>query len=190
MDRAIYPVALELRQEGSRRTIRGRFRYGVMATMSDRGRVRKETFKPRAFSYAVDNADSEIHLLRGHTFDQPLASKRAGTLALEDTEDALTFTATLPEVDDQPTFMRDTLKMIGAGLVGGISPGFRVPPKDTVPGAETLEPEPGNPDVAVRVINAAVLYELSLVTRPAYPDTEVDLRHRAAPVPGRVRLWL
>ena len=28
----------------------------------------------------------------------------------------------------------------------------------------------------IRVINAAVLYELSLVTRPAYPGTEVEER--------------
>ena len=188
-EHAIYPVeALEVRQEG--RTIRGRFRYNVRATMSDRGRVRKEEFRPRAFGYAVENAESEVHLLRGHTFDQPLASKRAGSLRLTDTDEALEFEATLPEPADQPGYMRDTLNMIRAGLVGGLSPGFRVPPRETVPGAETIEPEPDNPDVAIRVINAAVLYELSLVTRPAYPETEVDVRQWALAPVRRRRIWL
>ena len=184
----VFPIeALEVRQEG--RTLGGRFRYGSTATMSDRGRVRKESFAARAFSFAVDDPEREIHLLRGHSFDQPLASKRAGSLRLVDTDEALEFEATLP--DEQPTFMRDTVSMIRAGLVGGISPGFRVPPRDVVPGAEALEPEPGNPDVQVRVIRAAVLFELSLVTRPAYPDTEVDLRQwRPATAPGRRRWWL
>ena len=110
---------------------------------------------------------------------------------LDDADDALSFEATLPDPDDQPTFMQDTVRMVRAGLVGGISPGFRVPPREVVPGAETIEPEPGNPDVAIRVINAAVLFELSLVTRPAYPDTEVDLRSFGTERPARRRcLWL
>ena len=190
MEYRIWPAdGLEIRQDG--RSIRGLFRYGTLATMADRGKIRKETFKSRAFSFAVDSPESEIHLLRGHSFDAPLASKRGGTLRLADTDEALEFEAMLPEEARQPVYMRDTVNMIRAGLVGGLSPGFRVPPRGTVPGAETIEPEPGNPDVAIRVINAAVLYELSLVTRPAYPDTEVDLRHQADPAPvRRRRLWL
>ena len=189
---AIYPIdGLEVRADGGRMRISGRFAYRATATMSDRGRVRKERFEPGAFRFAVEDPERDIHLLRGHSFDAPLASKRAGTLELVDADDALTFTATLPEPDEQPTFMTDTVRMIKAALVGGISPGFRVPPADVVPDAERIEPEPGNPDVGVRVIRAAVLFELSLVTRPAYPETEVDLRawKPAAPA-GRRRLWL
>ena len=51
--------------------------------------------------------------------------------------------------------------MIRAGLAGGVSPGFRVPPASVVANAEAFEPEPGNPGVQVRVINQAVLHELS-----------------------------
>ena len=80
--------------------------------------------------------------------------------------------------------------MIGAGLMVGVSPGFRVPPLDVVPGAETLEPEPGNPGVSIRVIREAVLTELSIVTRPAYPDTGVATRAAAPGAgPGPVRRW-
>ena len=110
---------------------------------------------------------------------------------LVDGDDGLEFAAELPAEGDQPTYMQDVLKELQAGLVGGISPGFRVPPADVVPDAEKLEPEAGNPGVMVRVIRAAVLFELSLVTRPAYQDTKVDLRHQADPAPAqRRRLWL
>ena len=77
------------------------------------------------------------------------------------------------------------------GLVGGISPGFSVPPASAVPNAEELIPEPGNPGVQIRVIRQAVLFELSLVTRPAYPETDVDLRAQTtAGTVWRRRPWL
>lgn len=187
--RTVYP--LEIRQSG--RTIKGRFQYGSTATMSDRGKARKERFAPRAFSYAVDDPEREIHLLAGHSFDRPLASKRGGTLELEDTAEGLSFSATLPEEGEMPTYMVDMLKQIRAGLVGGVSPGFRVPPASAVSNAEELIPEPGNAGVLIRQVNQAVLFELSLVTRPAYPETDVEMRrlvererHRG----GRLRRWL
>ena len=165
---------LEYRQRG--RVLSGAFRYGVTATMSDRGEVRKESIDAGAFSYAIKDQEREINLLAGHDFAFPLASKRAGSLLLDDDRDRLAFRATLPPENRQPTWMRDTVLSVQAGLVGGISPGFRIPPASTVPDAETLEDEPGNPGVKIRRIRAAVLFELSLVTRPAYPDTEVDVR--------------
>lgn len=170
---------LEYRQRG--RTLSGSFRYGSRATISDRGDIRKETIDSGAFSFAIEDREREISLLSGHDFAQPLASKRAGSLVLDDEDRALTFRATLPPENRQPTWMRDTVLAVQAGLVGGISPGFRVPPATAVQDAEVLEDEPGNPGVKVRRIRAAVLFELSLVTRPAYPDTEVDIRQFQSP---------
>ena len=37
-----------------------------------------------AFAFAVEDEAREIHLLSGHSFDRPLASKRRGTLRLDD----------------------------------------------------------------------------------------------------------
>ena len=37
-------------------------------------------------------------------------------------------------------------------------------------------PEPGNPSVQIREVNEAVLIELSVVARPSYTDTTLDLR--------------
>ena len=105
-----------------------------------------------------------------------MARKRNNSLELEDTDDALLFRAVFPPEGEQPSYMRDFLLEMRAGLVGGISPGFNVPPAAVVPGAETLMPEPGNPGVSIRNIAQAVLFELSGVTRPAYTSTELDLR--------------
>ena len=91
--------------------------------------------------------------------------------------DALSFEAALPPVSQQSTPMRDALLDIQNGLLAGISPGFRVPPRDVVPDAENFVPEPGNPGVEIRIINQAVLFELSLVHRPTYKETSVELRH-------------
>ena len=191
--RAIFEVLdLELRQRGGGRVMSGRFPYRSRATVSDRGRVRKEEFRARAFGFAVEDETREIHLLAGHSYDRPLASKRRGTLKLKDGDDGLRFEADLPEEAEQPSWMTDTVRALNAGLIGGISPGFRVPPPSAVPGAEELIPEPGNPGVQIRVIRQAVLFELSLVTRPAYPATEVDLRADVLPGAGvaRRRVWL
>ena len=149
-------------------------------------------FLQRAFAFAVEDEAREIHLLSGHSFDRPLASKRRGTLRLKDRDDGLRFEADLPEEAEQPSWMRDTVLALQGGLVGGINPGFSIPPVSAVPDAVELIAEPGNPGVQIRVIRQAVLYEMSLVTRPAYPATEVDLRAQNAD-PGRVwrrRPWL
>ena len=195
--RAIFEVLdLELRQRGGGRSLSGRFPYRSTATVRDRGRVRKETFGLRAFAFAVEDEAREIHLLSGHSFDKPLASKRGGTLKLEDRDDGLSFEAELPDEAAQPSWMRDTVMALQAGLIGGISPGFAVPPPSAVANAETLVDEPGNPGVQIRVIRQAVLHELSLVTRPSYPATEIDLRGRADDFPRdptaryRRRAWL
>lgn len=168
-------VEIRRARDGSPR-LTGRFPYGRTATMRDRGRVRKERFAPRAFEYAIEDESREINLLVGHDYQRPLASRKMGSLTVEDTSEAVTFEARLPAKAEQPTWMRDALLSVRGGLMAGISPRFTVPPKDVVPDAERLIPEPGNPGVMIREISAAVLLELSLVTRPAYDATSVEAR--------------
>jgi uncharacterized protein len=142
---------LELRRaaDGSTR-LSGSFPYNRTAVLSDggrNGRPRKESFAAGAFSYRVDLPDEEIFLLVGHDFSKPLASKKAGTLALSDTEAALTFAATITPEVAATQHARDALALIGAGLAVGLSPGFRMPPARAVPPeqAEMIEEEPDNP---------------------------------------------
>lgn len=175
--RAIWPASgLEVRQQGRAPVIRGLFPYGALATMADRGKVRKERIMPGAFSFTLDDPDREISFLLGHSFDRPLASRRNGSLVLLDTDEALTFEATIePDLLDV-THVRDALAMLAAGLIKGISPGFRVPPKEAVPDNERLDPEPGNPGVFIRTLLQLLLFEISLVSRPAYEASQAELR--------------
>ena len=177
--RAVYPGSIEIRQRrGGRREVRGKFPYGATATIRNRGRVRKERFKSRAFRFSVSGAGRrrEVNLLVGHDYGRPLASRGAGTLELADTDAALEFLAELPRDSEQPSWVRDGVLSIEAGLMRGLSPGFSVPPASVVPNAERLVPEPGNPGVDIREIEEAVLLELSVVTRPAYKGAGVDIR--------------
>lgn len=172
-------VELEIRQEGRRPTLRGTFPYGVLATISDRGRVRKERFAKGAFRFAISEARAgrrEIDLLVGHSYDRPVASTRADTLTVREAGEAVVLEAVLPPESEQPTWIVDLVRSIGFGLMTGLSPGFSVPPPDVVPNAEQIVPERGNPGVMIRDIGQAVLHEFSIVTRPAYKETSVDLR--------------
>ena len=175
--RMIYLTSdLEVRQLGSQPVISGKFPYGSMAVLSDRGTVRKEQIMPGAFDFTLSNPLAQVNLLFGHSFDKPLASRSSGTLKLEDTAEFLKFTATIPPGAERASHIVDALAMIGSGLATGISPGFRVPPKSAVADAERLVPEEGNPGVMIRELWHLNLFELSIVTRPAYSDATAELR--------------
>ena len=174
-------------------SLRGRFPYRATAVLSDggrNGRPRKERFAPRAFSYRVEREDEDIHLLVGHRFDKPLASRKTGTLAIRDDGEAVTFEAEVSEAIAETTHGRDALAMLRSGLAVGISPGFRLPPKRAVAEPERFEDEPHDPGrgmhgAIIRTITAALLYELSLVTMPAYPEAAVEeARHWPVPTPA------
>lgn len=180
-------AALTLRQQpdGSR-IVSGRFPYNSAATLSDggrQGRPRKERFASRAFRYRVEKPDEDIHLLFGHDFGKPLASKRSGTLALNDTDAALEFEARITPEVAETTHGRDALALIAAGLAVGLSPGFRIPPERVEPNAEKVEQEdPKLGNAIIRTIMSALLYELSIVTRPAYDETQVEARSWQLPL--------
>lgn len=181
---------LELRaaRNGSRR-LRGRFPYKKVAVLSDGGRTgapQKEVFAPHAFAYRINDPKANIHLLVGHSYDRPLASVAAGTLQLTDTAEAVTFEAEITEELMAAQWVKDFLAMLAAGLIVGLSPGFRLPPERAVKVAEQItkekvDPASGAYGATIRTILAALLFELSVVTVPAYPDTSVE--ERAMPLP-------
>lgn len=185
---------LELRKRASGAlALHGRFPYGKRAVLSDGGRTgrpRKEVIAPRAFSYRVERPEEDIHLLIGHSYDRPLASRGAGTLDLVDSDDALTFTATITEEMQEVSYVDDFLRTMRAGLIVGISPGFRIPPERAVANAEAVEEEdPAEGTALIRTIFAALLYELSVVTRPAYDETQIEERNwKPARPPARMFL--
>lgn len=164
----------------------GTFPYNSNAVLSDggrNGRPKKERFASRAFSYRVERPEEDIHLLLGHDYNRPLASRGAGTLDLIDGDDALTLRAIITRDIAETSHGKDTLNMIRAGLAVGLSPGFRLPPERAVPrdSAERIHDEPHRPAegmhrAIIREIMQALLYELSIVTRPAYPTAQVEAR--------------
>jgi HK97 family phage prohead protease len=175
----IFPGELEVRRRsGGGRVVRGRFPYKKRAVLSnggERGKPIKEEFAPGAFAFRISNPKEDIHLLFGHDYDKPLASRLTRTLSLTDTVEALVFEAVITDKVQQTSYANDVLALIGAGLAVGLSPGFRVPPKRTVPDAETITQEnPSEGRAIIRTINHALLYELSVVTSPAYSETEVE----------------
>ena len=172
---------LELRAgRGKSRRLKGRFPYNKRAVLSDggkNGRPKKEVIASRAFAYRVERKDEDIHLLVGHSYDHPLASRGAGTMDLFDADDALSFDAEIVPEMVETTWGQDFFWSFAAGLILGLSPGFRIPPPRTVPDAEKVEEEdPREGDALIRTIFQALLYELSFVTVPAYKETEVEAR--------------
>ncbi|MBN9007332.1 MAG: HK97 family phage prohead protease [Rhizobiales bacterium] len=175
---------LELRAASKgRRRLRGRFPYKKRAVLSDGGRKggrpQKEEFAPKAFAFRVNAPDKEIHLLVGHDFNRPLASKLTNSLRLTDTAEALTFEADISPEIAETSYGQDVLAQIDSGLAYGISPGFRLPPPRRVAKPEIYTDEGHDPargmfNARIRTIFQALLYELSIVTRPAYKETDIS----------------
>jgi HK97 family phage prohead protease len=180
---------LELRAAGDgSHQLQGSFPYGTPAVLSDGGRAgapRKEIIAPGAFAWRVEDPGEDIHLLVGHSYDRPLASKATGTLKLRDTSKALLFQAMITPEIAATSWGADFLAGLAAGLITGISPGFRLPPERRVAEAEKVEEEDYDPargmfGALIRTVLSALLFELSAVTRPAYPEAQIEARNWTA----------
>ena len=167
---------LEVRAEGGETRLRAAFPYGAETILAE---GRAEVIAPRAFARRIA-AGEDIHLLFGHDYDRPLASHGAGSLTLRDGDDALHLDA---RIAGSTSWAKDFLAAHAAGLIRGLSPGFRVPP-----GGDVVERR-GN--AMLRTVKAADLFELSAVTVPAYPAAQIEARNwqagRDAPDAGLAR---
>ena len=177
----VHSGGLELRKRASgAMSLNARFPYGARAVLSDGGRTgrpKKEIIAPGAFAFRVNDPEADIHMLVGHSYDRPLASRAAGTLKLLDTPEALLIEAEISEEMEQVSYVQDFLRGFRAGLIMGLSPGFRIPPKRTVADAETVEVEdPSEGTALIRTVKQALLYEISAVTVPAYKDAQIEAR--------------
>jgi uncharacterized protein len=153
--------SLEVRAEGGETRLRAAFPYGAETELAP---GRREVIAARAFADRIE-AGEDIHLLSGHDYEKPLASRAAGTLTLRDTDAALVLEA---RIDGGTSWARDFLAAHAAGLIRGLSPGFRVPA-----GGEKIE---ARGQALLRTIMRAELYELSAVTVPAYPQAQIEAR--------------
>lgn len=154
--------SLELRADGGETRLTARFPYGAASELAP---GRHEVFAPRAFADRIAAGD-DIHLLAGHDYNRPLASRSAGNLTLTDTDAALMVEA---RIEGGTSWARDFLAAHGAGLIRGLSPGFRVHQ-----GGERIERRGAD---MLRTITRAALFEISAVTRPAYPAAQIEARN-------------
>ena len=159
-------IPLEVRAEGDTIRLRGSFPYGVPTDLAP---GRREVVASGAFTW------SEAFLLYQHDAARPLASTRAGSLSVRNTTEALEIEA---EISAGTSWAADFAAAHRAGLVTGLSPGFRVSP-----GGERIE---RSADGILRTITAAELGEVSAVTRPAYSAAQIEARSWAAEMSTRV----
>lgn len=152
---------------GGETRLSGSFPYAAATVLSDGREQRREVFEARAFGASVADG-GDVHLLIHHDFDRPLASRAAGSLTIEDSDEALTFEATLAAEMRSVGYVRDFLGTLAAGLVGGISPGFRV----RQGGDRVTRDSVG----LMRSVRSADLFEISAVTKPAYPNAQIEAR--------------
>jgi HK97 family phage prohead protease len=169
--------ALELRSEGGATRLRATFPYGVETELAP---GRREIVAPRAFADRIERGE-DVLFLSGHDMNKPLASRAAGSLTIRDTDAAVEMEA---EIDAGTSWARDFVAAHAAGLIRGLSPGFRI-----LPGGERIERH-GNG--IMRTITAAEVFEFSAVTKPAYPEAQITARSWSpgadAPDAGLIRV--
>ena len=124
----------------------------------------RERIAPGAFAATI--GEDDIRALFNHRDDYVLGRNRAGTLKLVEDETGLSVRIVPPDT----TFARDLATSIERGDISGMSIGFR-----TI--TDEWNVEDGDP---VRTLRAVRLLDVSPVTYPAYPQTDVAIRSLAA----------
>jgi HK97 family phage prohead protease len=110
-------------------------------------------------------ASDDIRALFNHDPNLILGRNKSGTLRLSEDETGLAYEIQVPATQAG----RDLVESIRRGDITQNSFGFRVLPD----GAEWKEEADGT---LIRILKKVKLYDISPVTYPAYPDTELALR--------------
>lgn len=119
-----------------------------------------EEIAPGAFSEAIGSS-SDVRALFNHDWNNVLGRTKAGTLTLSEDERGLKFEVELPDT----SVARDLVASMERKDIDQCSFGF-------IPTAETWD---YSVEPAHRTINKVELFEVSVVSIPAYEDTEVSL---------------
>lgn len=122
--------------------------------------VFREKVRPGAITSSLANND--IYAFYQHDTKQPLGSTSAGNLTLSEDEHGLAFSLTPPNTQ----LGRDLVELVRSGIIKGLSFGAYL----------TGESWESDDQGDIHVIDSADLFEISFVTYPAFPDTEVVAR--------------
>lgn len=120
-----------------------------------------EIISPGAFKNSISKSGADIRALFNHDWNVVLGRTKAGTLKLSEDERGLKFELELPNTSAG----RDLAESMERGDINQCSFGFYA----------TEETWDYNSEPALRTINEAELYEISIVSIPAYEDTEAAL---------------
>jgi len=142
---------IEMRAEGDGRTFTG---YASIFNQPSEPLPFIEYVKPGAFKRSLQSRN-RMMLLWNHDTSNPLASTRNGSLQLTEDNVGLKVTATLPDT----TLGRDITELVRTGVIDSMSFGFAVK-KDS-----------WSKDGSTRYLEDVTLYEVSLVSTPAYSQT-------------------
>lgn len=159
LERRVLVAPLEMRAEGETRQIVGH--AAVFDQETDIGGYFVERIAPGAFSRAIQQDD--VRALFNHDPNFVLGRNKSGTLTLREDEKGLHYTIVPP--DSQ--LVRDlVMTPIGRGDVSQSSFAFRT----------RREEWEDKKDYWLRTLLEVELYDVSPVTYPAFPTTDVGLR--------------
>ena len=188
VERRVFLVDAELRAASDGKTITGyAARYNTLSQpLPGKGGTFRERIAPGAFRSAV-NSGQDVTMLVQHDSNKLLGRTASGTLKLKEDDKGLQFRCEMPDTQ----LGRDTHTMIKRGDLNACSFGFMLGDRsDDSWDEEEIEDE-DNEDLfgedddkkqkrarsrkttrqAVRTIhNVRHLYDVSVVTRPAYPN--------------------
>jgi len=153
---------LEVRAEGNGNTLVG---YAALFDSPSEPMPFIEYVKRGAFSKTL-NDGADVRLLMDHE-GVPLARSKSGTLALEEDERGLRVEADLDPMNPDSARILSAMKR---GDISQMSFAFRTI-KDSF-----------NADRSVRELREVQLFDVSVVTFPAYEETVAELRKRNEPV--------
>lgn len=127
------------------------------------GDLFRERIKSGAFTKSLAQDDQVC--LWGHDTRYVLGRKSAGTLILREDEKGLYFEAELPNT----TWARDLKESVNRGDIKQMSFGFKVVRDNWIDDKATIKEY----KMPIREVEEITLHEISLVTFPAYPQTNV-----------------
>lgn len=137
------------------------------------GDLFRERINKGAFTKSLLENDQVC--LWGHDTRYVLGRKSASTLILREDDKGLYFEVSLPNT----TWARDLKESVDRGDIKQMSFGFKVVRDNWLDDKETLK-EYGMP---VREVEEITLHEISLVTFPAYPQTNVRNKNEDVYIP-------
>jgi len=122
--------------------------------------------------HALDNCDmSDVRCLVNHDTTLILGRNTSDTLELNVDDVGLYFRCIMPDT----TYAKDLFEVLKRGDVNQMSFGFFLAPQ-----GDSLSKDPENSGMFIRTLkNIEKIYEVSIVTIPAYEDTNVEIAQRS-----------